>query len=440
MSDLKKILMGHKIGGFPLFIMVLFLAFVFIAMYTGGLGGDMISTISFTLVLGLVLNAIGNQIPILNKYLGAGLLLCIFVPSYLVFKGVITEGVVDSTKNFFSFGGVQYLTFFIVVLMTNSMLNIDKKVLGKCIGRFIPLLLITVLGALGITVLVGVLLGVDVKTTTTEFVFPIMASGTSGAAALNQIFANAGGINEEAYFSSAVANVILATTLCIFFAILLNLIGTLFPKLTGDKKTLLRGGKGGEITEDKAVELPQASVSDVLSGLLLAGMVFVLSGVFSALIPSVKGIELHQYAYMVIILLILNITDVVPPNIKSGVKTLTTFSVHLLMPMICVCLGMTLMSWESFMSAFNPTTLILVLTCLASSCIVAGIFGHILGLFAVDSAITAALCQADMGGGADIAILLPSDRMGLIAYATVASRIGYAIVLILASIIFPIVI
>ena len=79
------------------------------------------------------------------------------------------------------------------------------------------------------------------------------------------------------------------------------------------------------------------------------------------------------------------------------------------------------------------------ITVIVSSSLFAGVFGYFLGFYAVDSAITAALCQADMGGGADIAILTPSDRMGLIAYATVASRIGYAIVLILASIIFPMV-
>lgn len=110
-----------------------------------------------------------------------------FVPSYLVYRGAITEDVVSNTGNFFSFGGVQYMTFFIVLLMTNSMLNIDKKVLLKCIAKFIPLLVVTIWGALFVTAVVGKMLGIDVVQSATEFVFPIMGSGTSGAAALSQM-------------------------------------------------------------------------------------------------------------------------------------------------------------------------------------------------------------------------------------------------------------
>lgn len=173
---------------------------------------------------------------------------------------------------------------------------------------------------------------------------------------------------------------------------------------------------------------------------MLAGSVFVLSGICAAIVPEIKGVELHQYAYMVIFLIIINCANIVPANIKAGVKALSAFCVNLLMPMICVCIGMTLMKWDSFLSAFSLQTVVLTITVIASASLFAGVFGHLLGMYAVDSAITAALCQADMGGGADIGILSPSDRMGLIAYATVASRIGYAIILILASIIFPILI
>lgn len=439
MQNLRGYFKTEKIYGFSIPMMALFCIIGFVAMYTGALGSDMMSTITFTLVLGLVLNKIGDWIPWANKNIGAGLLLCMFVPSFFVYCGVIKEGVAANTSNFFSFGGVQYMTFFIVLLMTNSMLNIHKDVLLKCIAKFIPLLLITIIGSITVTAIVGRILGVSVSEAVTQFVFPILGSGTSGAAALSQIYQTAGGASADAYYSSAVVNVVLGSTLCIFFAILLNVLGAVFPKLTGDKKSLIRSGnKNNELAEEeKGSQLPKASLMDIASGLMLSGVIYVLSGICSTLIPSVKGIELHQYAYMVVFLAIINCTNMVPDNIKAGIKSLTSFCVGLLMPMICVCIGISLMKWDYFMSAFTLQTLILTLTVIISACFFAGVFGHLFGLYAVDSAITAALCQADMGGGADIGILTPSDRMGLIAYATVASRIGYAIILILASIIFP---
>lgn len=436
MEHLKK----EKILGFPLPVVLLFCVIVFAAMYTGALGGDMMSTITFTLVLGLVLNRIGDAIPYANKYLGAGLLLCMFVPSYMVYRGVITEQVVTNTANFFSFSGVQYMTFFIVLLMTNSMLNIEKKVLLQCIARFIPLSFITVIGAILGTALVGKFFGVSLGESISNFVLPIMGSGTSGAAALSQIYNKASGLDAESYYGTVVVMVVLATTLCIFFAALLNLIGSVFPKLTGDKNTLLRAGKKGEeISNSPAEKMPEASLSDVISGLVLAGVVYAAAGICSKIIPEIKGVELHQYAYMILILIAVNYMGIVPDHIKSGLKRLTAACVNLVMPMIGVCIGMTLMSWESFTSAFTAQTLIMTIACIVSACLTAAVFGHLLGMYAVDSAVTAALCQADMGGGADIGILVPSDRMGLIAYATVASRIGYAIILIMASILFPLI-
>ncbi len=51
-------------------------------------------------------------------------------------------------------------------------------------------------------------------------------------------------------------------------------------------------------------------------------------------------------------------------------------------------------------------------------------------------AITAGLCMANRGGSGDLAVLGASNRMGLIAYAQLSSRLGGGIVLILGSVLF----
>lgn len=58
--------------------------------------------------------------------------------------------------------------------------------------------------------------------------------------------------------------------------------------------------------------------------------------------------------------------------------------------------------------------------------------------YPIDSAVTAGLCiTANRGGSGDIAVLGAADRLDLIAYAQLSSRIGGGgIVLVVASVVF----
>ena len=58
------------------------------------------------------------------------------------------------------------------------------------------------------------------------------------------------------------------------------------------------------------------------------------------------------------------------------------------------------------------------------------------GFYPVDAAITAGMCMANRGGSGDIACLGAADRMELMAYAQLSSRLGGGIVLIIASFVF----
>ena len=56
-----------------------------------------------------------------------------------------------------------------------------------------------------------------------------------------------------------------------------------------------------------------------------------------------------------------------------------------------------------------------------------------MGFYPVESAITAGLCTTNMGGTGDIAVLSAADRMELLPFAQIATRICGVLVLIVAS-------
>lgn len=66
------------------------------------------------------------------------------------------------------------------------------------------------------------------------------------------------------------------------------------------------------------------------------------------------------------------------------------------------------------------------------------VFGWLLGFYPIDSAITAGLCMANRGGGGDLIVLSAADRLELMSYAAVSSRLGGGLVLVLAGIVFSI--
>ena len=63
----------------------------------------------------------------------------------------------------------------------------------------------------------------------------------------------------------------------------------------------------------------------------------------------------------------------------------------------------------------------------------AAIVGKWVGFYPVEVGITAGLCMANMGGTGDVAVLSAADRMELMPFAQISSRLGGAIILIIGS-------
>ena len=88
------------------------------------------------------------------------------------------------------------------------------------------------------------------------------------------------------------------------------------------------------------------------------------------------------------------------------------------------------------MAAITPANVVIALAIVIGAIIGSAVIGYFVGFYPVDAAITAGLCMANRGGSGDLAVLGAADRMGLIAYAQLSSRLGGGIVLVIGSILF----
>ena len=432
MEESKK--KGLTVTGIPAVPFAIMFVIIMIAVYTGKLGDDILSTIAYLTAFGGILFEIGSRIPIFNKWVGGGSMLAMMVPSYMVFRGWIPQTYVDAVTNFYD--GVSFQTMFICLLMASSLLVIDRDTLIKSVVRYIPTLLAGIVGAMILGTVAGLAFGISVPDLICNYALPIMGGGNgAGAVPMSQVYEEVTGISKDTFYAKAIAILTVANVICIVVGALLNGIGNQFPGMTGDKKTLMRN-TSKEAAGDKNTVLPKASLFDCGTAFAWVGTVFAAACLLKAYMPKVAGARIHEYAWLVILLGVLNVTNLVPLSVRAGVKTVADMIMRHWQGVVFAGIGIALTDFSDFMSVMNISTLVICLATVLGAVAGTMIIGQLLGMYPIDAAVTAGLCMANRGGGGDVVVLGAADRMELMSYAAISSRIGGAIVLVIASIVF----
>ncbi len=403
-----------------------------IAMYLGVQSSSMAGTLATCFALAVVFNEIGERLPIWNNYIGGGLLMAFFGVAILKYFNIIPEDAINNINSFIS-DDANFLEFFIVFLIVGSVLALDRDILLRSFAGYIPAILggLFCAGILG--VLGGLLFGVKPSDTIIKYVLPVMGGGNgAGAVPLSQIYEQVTGDAAQNYYGFAIIILTIANIFCIIASALLNTLGMKVPSLTGDKKTLLR--KGGNLARDDAkikVELKHMGAA-----MFLAVTCYSVGRLMSKkILPTIAGAAIHQYAYMIIFVVILAATGIIPATVRAGAKKLQSFFSSLLGIVIMVGMGADF-NLADLWSSMSIGNIIMALLIVIGAIIGAGGVGYLVGFYPIDSAITAGLCMANRGGNGDLACLGAADRMDLIAYAQLSSRLGGGIVLIIASFVF----
>lgn len=418
-------LKDFEIIGFKLPIFILIAAVIAVAVVLDALPGGMIGGFASMIVLGAVLNEIGNRTPIVNSYLGGGAIVIIFGSSALVYFNILPEHTVNVMDTFMRGGG--WLDFYIAALITGSILGMNRKLLIKASARYLPAILGGVAVAMGLTALVGGLIGFGAREALLFISLPIMGGGMgAGAVPLSQIFAGPLNLEPENVLSIMVPALAMGNALAIVAAGLLNRLGKARPELTGNGELLIGVQEEEEVAQEKEIPLNFKLMG---MGLLMATTFFTFGNILGNFIPSV-----HPYALMIISVAIVKAFGLMPRKYEEGASQWFKFIMTYTTGALLVGIGISYTNLGQILSAFTLQYLILVAVAVFGAIIGSAVVGRLVGFYPIEAALTAGLCMANMGGTGDVAVLSAADRMKLMPFAQISSRIGGAFMLILAGV------
>lgn len=128
--------------------------------------------------------------------------------------------------------------------------------------------------------------------------------------------------------------------------------------------------------------------------------------------------------------------NILPENVKAGARGMQQFFVkYMSFPlMITVGIGTNLTDYAKVFT--NPAYIVIIMATVIGAMIGTFIVGKLFHFYPVEGMLTAGLCMANGGGAGDVQCLGAAHRMELMSYAQISSRIGGAIMLVIASFIF----
>lgn len=422
-----------KIMGLTLPVYFTLLAIVVLAIFLKVLPGGMIGAFVFMMLVGALFDVIGNNTPIVKTFFGGGPIVIIFGSAALVYFKILPEPVIKTIDTFMKGGG--FLDFYIAALITGSILGMSKKLLIKAAIRYFPCIIGAVALSLAFVAIGGLIFGQSPGETIAYIGIPIMGGGMgAGAVPISEVFSKGLGIPTEQILSRLVPAVALGNAIAIVFGGLLDRLGKKYPKLSGNGKLM-------EIGQDELKEKEDNTpfqLSDFGIGIVIATTFFTFGNIVAFFMKTYIHLDIHPYAWMIISVAIAKAFNIIPMKFEKSCAKWYQFVAANWTSALLMGIGIAYTDLGQVISAFTPVYLVLCLLVVLGAVIGAGAVGKLVGFYPIEAAITAGLCMANMGGTGDVAVLTAANRMELMPFAQISSRLGGAFIIFLATIIVPI--
>lgn len=381
----------------------------------GKLPSDIVVMVATLAFFGFACGEFGKRLPVLGK-LGAAAICATFIPSALVHYGLLPEVVVESTTKFYKSTNILYL--YICCIIVGSIMSMNRTTLIQGFLRiFFPMLCGEIVGMV-VGVGVGTALGLEPFQVFFFIVLPIMAGGVGeGAIPLSIGYAALMHMDQGVALGRVLPMVMLGSLTAIVIAGCLNQLGKRFPHLTGEGQ--LMPNRRNETHRETPAE-GKMEVTTLASGALLAVLLYMLG------MLGQKTIGLPAPVGMLFLAVLLKLVNGVSPRLQEGSQMVYKFFRTAVTYPILFAVGVAITPWQELVNAFTLTNLLVIISTVSALVATGFLVGKKIGMHPIDVAIVSC-CQSGQGGTGDVAILTSGNRMNLMPFAQIATRIGGAI-------------
>nr|WP_312579232.1 2-hydroxycarboxylate transporter family protein [Sedimentibacter sp.] len=390
---------------------------------------------AFLMAIGGILSWIGVITPIIRE-IGGFLFMPLFGALFLYKAGLLPEAGMESAQILMS-NGLQM--FFVSAIVVGSILSMDRKLLLSSVLRYIPVLLITQIFAIVFAFLAAIITGTSIYDAVFFIAAPCMTGGSSGAiATLPALYSSILGKDVSSLGGTMLAVAMIGEYIAVIFVVVMKVLAEKFPNAMGNGHGQLLKKESDFLKEARKnwVQYEDSSLdySQLGAGLFVTVAIMTCGVVLSGLIPQIVYI-----AWAIIICIGIKAINILPDSICRTTNYWGQFAIKNILIILVTALGLSSMGSVSMSSAFSISTLVIIVITFIGAVLGSILASHLFGLYRYEGSLTAAMCACNIGASGDLQMLVLSDRVNLLAFATISTRIGGGLMLIEISIIFPIV-
>ncbi|WP_431087777.1 2-hydroxycarboxylate transporter family protein [Paenibacillus sp. 8b26] len=421
-ADGIRMLGRIKVGVIPLPLYVVIALIVYAAAITQRLPNDLLGGFAVIMILGILLSDLGAKLPLL-KHIGGPAILSLMVPSLMVFWNMFPPSAMGAVHTLMKTS--NFLYFYIACLVTGSILGMDRKMLMNGIVKIFAPIIIGSIAAVAVGMVVGMAFGYSAYHTFFYIIIPIISGGIGeGILPLSISYGLVLGKDSAIFVSQFIPAAIIGNIVAIIGAGILKKMAEKNPHTSGNGKLLKLDKKGEKLS---SVSLEQPVSFPLMGGGLLLACTFFIVGKLLEPYLHIPGPIL-----MILAAALMKCIQAMPAQIEQGAFHLYKCIAASLTWPLMVGLGILYVPLDSVIGIL---TIPYAITCasVVVALIVAGYFtGKWINMYPVEAALVTS-CRGGLGGTGDVAILSASNRMELMPFAQIATRIGGAATVILAT-------